>query len=57
MKNNSACKVCKSCYLIFPVAILLLTLMPGWYGTNWAKWALILVSILMLLKKLCPCNK
>tara|TARA_B100002003_G_C14025321_1_gene494397 strand:+ start:318 stop:536 length:219 start_codon:yes stop_codon:yes gene_type:complete len=53
----SGCSACKWCSWLFPIVILLLTLVPDWYGTNWAKWVLVVVAVLLLAKKWCPCKK
>lgn len=55
--QNGTCNVCKSCYWVFPLVILLIALVPGWLTTQLAKWILVLVAVLMLLKKMCPCTK
>ena len=53
----SECNVCSCCNWLFPIVILLLTLVPGWYGTNWVKWVLVAVAVLLVAKKWCPCKK
>ena len=58
-KSNNLCMdcgVCKWCYWLYPFIILLIALVPGWLSNVWAKWILVLVAVLMLLKKCCPCN-
>ena len=50
------CGTCRSFGWIFPIALLLLTLVPSWYGTSWAKWVIIVIAVLMIIKRVKPCK-
>ena len=53
----SKCGICKFCNWVLPIIVLILALVPGWLQTTWAKWVLVLIAILILLKNWCPCPK
>ena len=50
------CGVCDSCSMIIAVLLLLIAFVPGWYTMSWAKWAIVISAIFLLVKKWCPCN-
>jgi len=53
MNKGSFCH----CAFILSIIILVLALVPGWYGTVWAKWVIVVAAILIILTKFCPCKK
>ncbi|MFH1358908.1 MAG: hypothetical protein ABIH37_03415 [archaeon] len=61
-KEGEACcntgKGCPcGCAFVLALIILVLALVPSWYGTMWAKWVIVVAAILLLLSKFCPCHK
>ena len=54
---EGGCGVCKCCYWVFPLILLLIAFVPGWLTAGWTQWAIAVIAVLMLLKKKCPCNK
>lgn len=51
------CGFCSICKWLLPIVILAIALVPGWYGTNWAKWVIVVSAAILLLKKWCLCQR
>jgi len=53
------CGACSWCVWLMPLIILMVAAIPTWYATTWARWLIMIIAALLILKRLCPscCKK
>jgi hypothetical protein len=49
------CGVCGTFHWLLPIVIVVLAAVPAWYASDWARWTIIVLAVLLVLKKWCPC--